>query len=370
MENKKNYSIGEVVSQLDTQTIFSMLSVIGVFVISFIGNKIRNKSKYKLYKKLSITDTTFITTSPKYFNLNSNLEISDEIDEEFIHAVIHFDETIRHFMPHYDLTNFYNNVKTLKIGTDKLNKKNLFLLPKFIIEGCYSTTDNYILLNEDYNLITLYHELFHVSNNIIDENKKEFGGFEQQYKEDVIGVSLNEGYTELLNKRYFCTSDDLSKTSYLLEVNIVSLLEDIVGKEKMETLYSKSDFYGLIEYLKQYKSEEEIFKFINDSDCLLDYNKKKFDINSNEIQQIIDDIIIFLSECYTLKLKGDLENKQISNDIFCEELMNFLKKVKKNPLVVFRLTTVEAIKSNYKVAINSVNNILKGQYQIKIVTNR
>ena len=69
--------------------------------------------------------------------------------------------------------------------------------------------------------------------------------------EQNIGIGLNEGYTELLAKRYF---DKSNNNGYIFETQIAKLLELIIGQEKMESYYFNANLYGLIEELRKYNN--------------------------------------------------------------------------------------------------------------------
>ena len=84
-----------------------------------------------------------------------------------------------------------------------------------------------------------------------------------------IGTGLNEGYTQVLNERYF-----YSKGTYIgcysLFVRFASYLEVLVGQEKMESLYFKADLEGLIQELEKYASRDEVLRLIKDIDYIFE----------------------------------------------------------------------------------------------------
>ena len=59
-----------------------------------------------------------------------------------------------------------------------------------------------------------------------------------------IGSLLNEGYTELLTKRYFkCTDNEY----YKKEVLLASRIEEFIGREEMEKAYFEGNINYIIE---------------------------------------------------------------------------------------------------------------------------
>ena len=105
---------------------------------------------------------------------------------------------------------------------------------------------------------TIYHELFHASSSYHDRNIKDIkSGFHHQ---GLVGLGLNEGYTELLTNRFFGKQKD---SGYLNECHYASLIEKLVGADKMQTLYFKSNLNGLIAEMGKYNSLENIKKFLD-----------------------------------------------------------------------------------------------------------
>ena len=94
---------------------------------------------------------------------------------------------------------------------------------------------------------TLYHELLHMASSYINENKG-VSGFLNEIKTpfhrtDIASI-LNEGYTELLTKRYFKCTD---KEYYKKEVLLASKIEEFIGREEMEKAYFEGNLYYIIE---------------------------------------------------------------------------------------------------------------------------
>ena len=92
---------------------------------------------------------------------------------------------------------------------------------------------------------TLYHELLHMASSY-NHKEKDVSGFLNEIKTTFstikIGSILNEGYTELLTKRYFkCTDNEY----YKKEVILASRIEEFIGREEMEHAY----FEGNLDYI-------------------------------------------------------------------------------------------------------------------------
>lgn len=225
------------------------------------------------------------------------------------------------------LNNYYQNIRKLKIVSSKLLEKRR--MESNHIAGEYSSYDNKIqLVNPE----AIYHELFHMAST----NNAKFIGFRQ----NGIGRALNEGYTELMNQRYFPND---SYTSYITQVEIASQLERIVGKEKMEKLYLTSNLKGLIIELQKYASKEEIGRFIANSDYVLLLEKsmgyrnvgdkivnklmkhKGYIKRIRNLRKASNEIELFLQECLEKKIIIDFKEKGHFEDMTEEEMLLLLK---------------------------------------------
>ncbi len=113
--------------------------------------------------------------------------------------------------------------------------------------GNYDVEKNAVSVSENVADIGIYHELFHMSSSVVKEKKK-YSGFHQTDFKTNLGREINEGYTELLTNRYF-PSLNLSSIAYQYEAFVAERLEQIVGREKMQSLYLNANLKGLIDEL-------------------------------------------------------------------------------------------------------------------------
>ena len=213
--------------------------------------------------------------------------------------------------------NFQNIIKkfTSKLG-DKLNDSffygNINNLSLEYVENIHSFNDESEVMAEYLpkenkiiykDLFYVYHELFHLVTANVYKDKK-FVGFHQ----NKFGIALNEGYTQLLVKRYF--KDNYAENAYRYETYFCELLELIVGQDKMEKLYLQSDLMGLIKELRKYNELRKIIKFINELDMLMylnsyftENNIKKSKSARIMCKYIFKDMSIFLMETAMKKSK-------------------------------------------------------------------
>lgn len=143
---------------------------------------------------------------------------------------------------------FYKNLETLKIEDSKLAT----LFTKECFYAMYDDKKNKIKIvlkkNDDYETLksSTTHELLHMSS----RKNREFGGLAQAFKGKMVGLGLDEGYTELLNQRYF--DKKINENFYFYERSFASGIEKIVGKEVMQNCYFNADLLTIIKKITQY----------------------------------------------------------------------------------------------------------------------
>lgn len=284
----------------------NIINITNLVVVSYVSNVLINYVLVKKEYKLDISNKVELT--PPKVNKYNDLNIS-KITLKYKKNVLNFIKVMIKNFNEKDLINFYNNINSLKIAENNLIlRKNL--------KGVYHGEVNVIEITDKFEEC-IFHELFHMSsfcfvNNIL------FCGFSQYSVDDKIGLGINEGYTELLTRRYFEIKD---KSSYYLEIEIAKKIEELIGKEKMQSLYLNSNLYGLIEELEKYNTEENIIEFIRNVDFICKYKdniNNKITFTYREfIIKCFKNIYKFLVESYTKKLllESNLSNKEIIDKI-------------------------------------------------------
>lgn len=264
-------------------------------------NYVIDKDKIRRLSKLNIKNIPSMNVKGKY-----------STDVEY------FNNVIKTKLPFVNLTYFYKNIEDLVI-----NEKEY--LGEFT-NGGYNSYSNimFLLLNDKGKSIN--HELLHLSSAIIN-GKIKYVGFSQQSEGFNIGDGINEGYTSILDKRYFNTNSE----SYILYQQLGLLIEKIIGQEKMTKMYFEADLYGLIEELSKYCYKDTAYELIKNIDFLF---KKTEVLNVDEFseteiaecKQISERITEILFSCYVNKLKSSVQENLITID----ELFQFLSKFSSN----------------------------------------
>lgn len=317
MSSRENCEFTDILIQLeqiDYASIVQMLSPI----ISFYVTK-RVLDGYKLHKDFKPKNISKILLPPELAHEYSSVDIEKLASQCFGDTVIEFAKFVMNKFPSKDLTNFYNNLNELKVVPKKFGFKTN-------IVGSYDVRENKIQIDNGGYASAIFHELFHMASTIYKDDICYSGFCQISSKLGVnLGFSLNEGYTELLTKRYFGHVTELPK-SYVVEVHIASKLEEIVGQEKMESLYLNADLPGLINELKKYAYEEEIMNFISGTDFLTEHigDKKLLPFEKGMITNSLKNINEFLLKAYTIKLKIQLYNRIIDLNEFEEKINMYI----------------------------------------------
>jgi len=195
---------------------------------------------------------------------DDKMYIDEVIKKQYGKIITYFVDTITK-IPDVAFPYLYHNLNTLIVKKEKSPHKGI----KANRSGAYYGIKNKLIV---YELTSIYHELFHMASNYYWEEKGQlFTGFEQSTTFDRVGVGINEGYTEILVKRYF----NIDGTPYVDEMKLASIIETVVGKEKMTQLYFKADLKGLMDEIKIYADGYNIRKFIDLVDCI--YNNKNYE---------------------------------------------------------------------------------------------
>lgn len=295
--------------------------------VSYVSNKYFKAPLQvnKSYKKINSGEKPRIVELPKKY-ISNNFVDNARIQSIAYYsvAILYFIDVMEKRFSPSDLVNFYNNINSLHIKNNVKFKKSNTL-------GSYSYVYNHIKLRCDA-LTSIYHELLHLASTKAVGNVY-YSGFAifDKMKKTSIGVGLNEGYTQLLCKRYFDnsktarllttkygfdTSNKIINNSYPFQVLIASKLEEIVGKTKMESLYLTANLHGLIKELEQYTSREQIDKFLSNMDFLHSNmeNIFVFSIKNKKLHDAYVEICGFLDECYRNKLANRYNKKNLRKE--------------------------------------------------------
>ena len=200
--------------------------------------KYRLKRKEELLRKLKVKNTPASIRGEEVLQRNF-----EELNSDIANFYLILSENLPFAIPNF---------------LDKLSSLEIYISRDAYEEhtGKYFSDDNilvvYLPITGEYELSpefreTLYHELLHMTSSYNSKDKKVSGflnAVKTSFSKIEIGSLLNEGYTELLTKRYFkCTDNEY----YKKEVLLASKIEEFIGREEMERAYFEGNLNYIIE---------------------------------------------------------------------------------------------------------------------------
>ncbi|MBQ6497303.1 MAG: hypothetical protein IJI58_01145 [Bacilli bacterium] len=255
----------------------------------------------------------------------SDVDIEKLSENKFYEDIKSFNNFLENNFSEKTLQNYYKNISNIEVAKPNKFKGKRMKLDNTV--GQYSILNNKIsLINES----AVYHELFHMASTNSDN-------YSTGFRYGRIGRAINEGYTELMNHRYF--HDEYDDFAYHDQVILAFFLESIIGQEKMEELYLTSNLKGLIDELKKYNTLEEIEQLFSNSDYIL------------TIQNASNNEIISKLQTKSVKNKLDKKCKKVS-----EEINDFLLTSMENKLLLDKET--DSYKRDMIENLRSMDNSL------------
>lgn len=220
------------------------------------------------------------------------------------------------------------NLKLLNNNLTSLRVKIKYIAPEALmskfIAGSYNIVKNKLIILKSLEEITKIHEFFHISSSYYNgKDKLGFSGFQQIIfdKSECLGEGLNEGYTELISRRYLNTQSSYVTYRYDLCTFFAKKLEEIVGKERMETFYFNANLYGLYEYLTKYDDGSNIASFI----VILDYLFKTATYDNFEEQiEYYKLIECYLYKWFIMSKQEELDKHIIDENTFNIKVKNYI----------------------------------------------
>lgn len=199
--------------------------------------------------------------------------------------------------------------------------------------GFYSMRNNCVNLyganvyEYDFSKTGPYHELFHMASANYDKEKNiAYHGLMQQNLTtgSIIGVSLNEGCTQLLAEKYFNPDKKNQKISFVYQLsrNICEILDQILDNGKLENLYMNANLSGLINELSALSDYNNSIQFIQDLDFIFK-NYSQIPMIKQMYNTKIKSIQIYLINLYINEKVKDLNNNLIINQSLEEDVLNF-----------------------------------------------
>ena len=281
---------------IDNQAFFEFF-ITSALIIHFDGKSFNAMVDRNNYKNLQIN----VLPAPLLVKKDKSMVDFARFDNKYRKDIEEFYKVLMENVSEDVIISFYDNIKELQIK-DNYSKASKYIKTSNCL-GSYST-DNTIEISTAYRKSILFHELLHLSSSCVREDKL-YIGFNQMLTNSDIGRGINEGYTEYLNQLYFKNQSN-SKNYYTYLKNTAGLLEKIIGHEKMQSLYFKSNLLGLIEELSNYCGPDKARDFIKYTDYVYRFfHVKEHFLQNDLIQHAFVNINHILIEAYYNKLKEE-----------------------------------------------------------------
>ena len=306
----------------DTPEIITYIAAAPVTIVLFFA--VTNiKDGICLKKDFNTKNTQKVLMTPEIIEKHSDVDKTRL--SKFRNALVYsiFIEKLNKMFSRSNLKNFYNNINSLKIGTNPIGHIDG-------IEAYYKPENNTIYFcRNGYNIEIVFHELLHMASTIC-KNGMVYCGFSQKkkYSRKVIGAGLTEGYTQLLTRRMY---KDTYEYRYYTEVEIAKIIETIIGKEKMENLYFNANLKWLVEELSKYSDEQETLKFIKRLDFITKYETNKENNTRREEILLVEaykDVYTFLLKTYVEQQKELYRKNEIDKEEFINRIANYIYDIK------------------------------------------
>ena len=263
-----------------------------------------------------------------------------------------------------DITFFLNNLETVKLK--RISNKDG--ITKTAVAQ-YAIKDNTIEIIDHDNFDTVIdHELLHMSSSILDEEENLYSGFSQTHNDLSIGVGLNEGYTSLLDDRYFIhrtkDKEETNERVYRVVKSIARNIEAFIGQEKMEDLYFKADLLTLCRILSKYTSMYETINFLHNVDLILIKYEQANIMNYPLCFKKYSECMLYICEAWMYRITEGYYNKQITKDEY-SSLLNMVRSILNERLSIDK-TFIKSVKLDkyYEIMQNKVNKKLTRKYNL------
>ena len=269
------------------------------------------KKGYKLKKESRYARIKFESALIKKFK---ELNEKNTVTSDYRDYIVYFDHVINYFLPQNWLENYRRNIGSLKINRLHFQLGDFIDIGRF--SGRYDSNTNTIKMNANStHVLSIFHELFHLASNNMNSRNIGFSFLDRYGIQS--GRSLNEGYTDLLTERYF---SQIGYTKvYDIESIYASLIERIVGMDKMVECYLKADMKSLALELQKYQDINTIYQFVKSLDNI-DDNRSRI-----ETYNRYTSMAYFLIQTYIRK--KILYNENIFDRRVKDDIINFINQI-------------------------------------------
>ena len=293
----------------------------------------------------------------KIISIVESPKIEDSIDD--IDTYPDYIKSFIDIMKDFDLSKFYLNIKDLEITPVEKNETSIY-----DAGAEYDFFANVIRYNRNKLKDKIMHELLHVATRVELDDRINVGFLQTLNSGYGIGIGLNEGYTSLMDDRYFKEysnkTDEEINNIYPTEKYICRLLDLLIGEGKMEDYYMNADLYGLYNELASLSNIKETSDFIVNVDKLHDEMNRKPIHNYRNILITYPKIMYYLSKCFLYRFKEELHYGKINNDQY-NKCVEFVKKLLDDRISCYHIIKSRRQSKYFDMMEKSVNTRIKSR---------
>jgi hypothetical protein len=339
-ENISIIDLYDKINQLTDTDIYNMFDQVVEW--TYTNNLNQN---YHLYTLDAVSRVNEVVL-PDEICKNTNIVYDQtKLKKYYRQELLDFIEVMRSNLNQKDLYNFYANADNIAVIQKPHKRKN--------VSAVYNTSKNIITLYEGYNKVDYAHEFFHVASTV-QNDKHVISGFSY----DNVGIALNEGYTELLTSRYFNNNQE-NYNDYLDFKRMANVIENIVGKDKMQSLYLRADLKGLTIELSKYINSDKVALLITSMDYVLENQNKIYDNEfiKNSVIENYKSINSLLMKIATNKVLSNLEEHNKTFNVLYKEVELMTNSLTKNKFINNeRVSLIDTNDDIYQYMYEELNN--------------
>lgn len=166
-----------------------------------------------------------------------------------------------------DITNFIKRYESIQIVYDNETDNT-----------SYNVVTNRININPSSTDDDINHEFLHILSTKESDDLITSGFYQIEIDTGITRfVGINEGYTEVINQRFF--PEFKERKSYILLKMIAYRLEILCGEDNMLNAYLNGNFNDIYDYLVSITNEEDTKRFFRNLDCIAKINVKNVYFN-------------------------------------------------------------------------------------------